>query len=53
MDEREKGRVVSENTKLVEIKESKGSQRTLICFIAVNDDEIDIDKKLKELKRTS
>ena len=51
MDEREKARGISQNTKLVEIQESKGSQRTSIRFIAVNDDEIDIDKKLKELKK--
>ena len=51
MDEREKARVVSKNTKLVEIKDPKGSRRTSIRFIAVNDDEIEIDKKLKELKK--
>ena len=51
MDEREKARVISQYAKLVEIHESKGSKRTSIPFIAVNDDEIDIDKKLKELKK--
>ena len=45
MDEREKARVVSKNTKLVEIKDPKGSRRTSIRFIAVNDDEIEIDRK--------